>query len=435
MSTPSPVSLETLVSLCKRRGFVFPSSEIYGGLNGVYDMGPLGALLRNNIKKAWSQSLKDLDIEIFFMDGALLGPSALWEASGHVASFQDPLVDCLTCKHRYRADDIDLTKGCPHCGAHTWTDVRQFNMMFKTQLGASTEQAAIAYLRPETAQTVFANFKNVMTTMRAKMPFGIAQIGKAFRNEITPKQFLFRMREFEQMEIEWFCQEKEALAFFDFWLKQRHLFFQAIGLKPEHIRIRAHEKEELAHYSQATSDIEFLFPFGWKELEGVAYRGNFDLSQHSKHSGKDLSVHDEESSQAYMPHVVECSVGVDRLMIALLSDAYHEEIVDGEQRIVLHLHPKIAPIKAAFLPLSKTQAEATQELYKKYKRKGYSVAYDVSGSIGRRYRRQDEIGTPYCFTYDFDSNADQTVTVRHRDTMKQERISIDHIEEFLINVT
>lgn len=435
MATSSPVSLETIVSLCKRRGFVYPSSEIYGGLNGVYDMGPLGTLLRANIKNLWSKSLKALDYDIFFMDGAIVGPAALWEASGHVASFQDPLVDCLNCKHRYRADDIDLKKACPHCGTQAWTDVRQFNMMFKTQLGASTEQSAIAYLRPETAQTVFANFKNVMSSSRAKIPFGIAQIGKAFRNEITPKQFVFRVREFEQMEIEWFCEEKNALEFFEFWRNQRYEFYKSIGLKPEHIRIRPHEKEELSHYSQATSDVEFFFPFGWKELEGIAYRGNFDLTQHSKHSGKDLSVYDEETKTSYIPHVVECSVGVDRLMLALLSDCYQEETIDGEERVVLHFDPRLAPIKAAFLPLTKEQAQATEELYKNYKRKGYSVAYDVSGSIGRRYRRQDEIGTPYCLTYDFDSSAGNTVTIRHRDTMKQERIAIDAIEAYLVSIT
>ncbi len=424
-------SLETIVSLCKRRGFVFSSSEIYGGLNGVYDMGPLGTLMRNNIRAAWAQSLHDLDYDILFIDGAVLGPSALWEASGHVAHFQDPLIDCLTCKHRYRADDIDLTKGCPHCGARTWTEVRQFNMMFQTQVGASAEQASIAYLRPETAQTVFANFKNVISSNRVKLPFGIAQIGKAFRNEITPKQFIFRVREFEQMELEWFCAEAKALEFFNFWRDQRHHFFQAIGIKPENIRVRNHDKGELAHYSQATSDIEYLFPFGWKELEGVAYRGDFDLRQHSAHSGKDLSVYDEETQTSYIPHVVECSVGIDRLMLALLCDAFDEEVIDSEVRTVLRLSAQIAPIKAAFLPLTKAQDENARALYTNFKRKGYAVQYDVSGSIGRRYRRQDEIGTPYCFTYDFESSADNSVTVRHRDSMKQERIAIDAIQQFL----
>lgn len=431
MANTTPPSLETVVSLCKRRGFVYPSSEIYGGLNGVYDIGPLGVALKNNIRKAWSRAVNDLDV--FFMEGALLGPQALWQASGHVANFSDPLVDCLTCKHRFRADDIDMQAGCPHCGAkNTWTDVRPFNMMFQTQVGASSEQSSIAYLRPETAQAVFVNFKNVMTSMRAKIPFGIAQIGKAFRNEITPKQFLFRMREFEQMELEWFCTQERAREFFDFWQQRRQDFYRAIGINPEHIRIRAHAKEELSHYSQATSDIEFLFPFGWKELEGIAYRGNFDLTQHSTCSGKDLAVFDEETKQSYIPHVVECSVGTDRLLLALLCDAYDEETVEDEKRVVLHFAPSIAPVRAAFLPLTKEQIEPMEKIYRVFKAKGYDVQCDVGGSIGRRYRRQDEIGTPYCFTYDFDSAQDSCVTVRHRDSMKQERVSIDSLDRYFV---
>lgn len=430
MST-STVTLDALVSLCKRRGFIYQSGEIYGGVNGVYDVGPLGALLKQNIRDFWIKSLKAIDLEVVFMEGALLGAQAMWEASGHLANFHDPMVDCLTCKHRYRADELDLNKACPHCGNKAWTEVRQFNMMFSTQLGASAEGASTAYLRPETAQSIYINFKNVLSTSRVKMPFGIAQVGKAFRNEITPKQFLFRMREFEQMEMEWFCKPEEAQGFFEFWLKQRIDFYNKIGLRPEHVKIRAHEGSELAHYSKATSDVEFHFPFGWKELEGIAYRGDFDLTQHSKHSGKDLSVYDEATKTSYMPHIVECSVGTDRLMLALLCDAYHEDVVEGEPRIVLRLHPAIAPIKAAFFPLSKAQAEKTEALYKKFKHKGYSVQHDVSGSIGRRYRRQDEIGTPYCFTYDFESEATHTVTVRHRDTTHQERISIDAIEDYL----
>ena len=431
MSNTNP-SLETLVSLCKRRGFIYPSSEIYGGLNGVYDMGPLGAALKKNIRKAWTDHLNELARDIFLMEGALLGPQALWQASGHVANFSDPLVDCTACKHRFRADDINLQAGCPHCGARAWTDVRQFNMMFQTQLGASSEQASVAYLRPETAQAIFVNFKNVLTSMRAKIPFGIAQIGKAFRNEITPKQFLFRMREFEQMELEWFCTEASALEFFDFWQKRRLEFYDKIGVNAERIRIRAHEKEELSHYSTATSDIEFEFPFGWKELEGIAYRGNFDLTQHGKCSGKDLAVFDEETKTSYIPHVVECSVGTDRLFLALLSNAYHEETVEDEKRVVLRFAPHIAPVRAAFLPLTKAQTEPTEKIYRLFKSKGHAVDLDVTGSIGRRYRRQDEIGTPYCFTYDFDSAQDSCVTVRHRDTMKQERVSIDTLERFFV---
>jgi glycyl-tRNA synthetase len=425
------VTLEKLVSLCKRRGFVYQSAEIYGGLNGVYDTGPLGTLLKQNIRAAWTQALTTLDLSIVFIEGSLLGHHAVWEASGHTQSFQDPLIDCLTCKHRYRADDIDSSKPCPHCGATTWTPVRQFNLMFQTQVGASTEKSSIAYLRPETAQSIFVNFKNVQTTSRLKIPFGIAQIGKAFRNEITPKQFLFRMREFEQMELEWFCKAEQAQKYFEFWSEQRKNFYTYIGINPEKIRLRAHTQEELSHYSSATADVEYQFPFGWKELEGIAYRGNFDLTQHSKHSGKDLSIFDEEVKQSYLPHVVECSVGTDRLFLTLLFDAYCEDIVEGETRIVLKLHPLLAPYKAAFMPLSKQQSEPMHELFNTLKHKGYSIAYDETGSIGKRYRRQDEIGTPLCFTYDFDSLHDACVTVRHRDTMKQERIAIGQIESYI----
>lgn len=431
MTPNTSVTLEKLVALCKRRGFVYQSAEIYGGLNGVYDIGPVGTLLKNNIRQAWVNSLKALDLEVLFIEGSLLAPHAVWEASGHVQNFQDPMVDCLTCKHRYRADDIDLTKGCPHCGNKTWTDVRQFNLMFKTQLGASTDNSSVAYLRPETAQAIFINFKNVLSSNRVKIPFGIAQVGKAFRNEITPKQFLFRMREFEQMEIEWFCAAESAQGFFEFWCQQRRNFYAAIGISSDRIRLRPHEKDELSHYSSSTSDVEYLFPFGWKELEGIAYRGNFDLSQHMKFSGKDLSVFDEETKSSFVPHVVECSVGTDRLFLTLLFDAYQEDVVDNETRIVLKLHPTIAPYKAAFLPLTKQQNEPMEKIYKEIKKQGLEVQFDTSGSIGKRYRRQDEIGTPLCFTYDFDSETDNTVTVRHRDTMMQERIAINQISSYL----
>ncbi len=429
------VTLETITSFCKRRGFIYPSGEIYGGLNGIYDTGPLGALLKENIRKAWTKSLKQLDYDVLFLEGALIGSSSMWEASGHVENFHDPMVDCLICKHRYRANDIDLEKGCPHCGGRSWTDVRQFNMMFKTQLGASLDASSTAYLRPETAQAIFINFKNVISSNRVKIPFGIAQIGKAFRNEITPKQFIFRMREFEQMEIEWFCAPETAADFFEFWKSERLAFYHSIGIKPERIRIRAHEKDELSHYSKGTSDVEYHFPFGWKELEGIANRGDYDLRQHSKYSGKDLGVYNEETKESYLPHVVECSVGVDRLMLAILCGGYHEEMVEGEQRIVLQIHPTLSPIKAAFMPLTKVLAQPMMELYKEFKRKGYSVQYDESGSIGRRYRRQDEIGTPLCFTYDFESAGDKSVTVRHRDTMKQERIALTEIENYIKNYT
>jgi glycyl-tRNA synthetase len=431
MSSGNPVTLEKLVALCKRRGFVYQSAEIYGGLNGVYDFGHLGTLMKQNIRKAWIQSITSAQENILFFEGALLGPSQVWKASGHIDNFNDPMVDCLNCKHRYRTDEINLEKACPHCGKTAWTQPRQFNMMFKTQLGAAADDASTAYLRPETAQAIFINFKNVISTNRVKMPFGIAQIGKAFRNEITPKQFLFRMREFEQMELEWFCKPDQSDHYFDFWMKAREEFYPSIGIKKDRIHMRHHSKDELSHYSKGTIDVEYEFPFGTKELEGIANRGDFDLKQHSTHSGKDLSVYEEETKQAYIPHVVECSVGVDRLFLTLLFDAYAEDIVENEERIVLRLHPKIAPVKAAFFPLTKKQVEPTKEIYETLRKKGYSVQFDESGSIGKRYRRQDEIGTPYCFTYDFESETDHCVTIRNRDTTKQERIKIDDIEKHI----
>lgn len=431
MSSAS-VTLEKIVALCKRRGFVFPAAEIYGGLNGIYDFGPLGVLLKENIKKAWLQSLCNDKGEVVQLDGSLLGSHAMWTASGHTENFHDPMVDCLNCKHRYRADHVDLKKACPHCGKLQWTEPRNFNMMFQTHLGAAADQAALAYLRPETAQSVFVNFKQVISTSRVKIPFGIAQIGKAFRNEITPRQFLFRMREFEQMELEWFCTPEQANDFFHFWQEKRLAFYATIGLQKENIRIHKHEAHELSHYSKQTHDVEYQFPFGWKELEGIADRGDFDLSQHTKHSGKELAVYDEATKQSYTPHVVECSVGVDRLFLALLSEAYKEDTMDGELRTVLALNPRIAPIKAAFLPLTKKQTDKTIALYHTIQQNtSYAVQFDESGSIGKRYRRQDEIGTPFCITYDFESDTDQCVTIRHRDTAQQERIAIDQITTYL----
>lgn len=425
-------TLEKIISLCKRRGFAYQSSEIYGGLNGVYDIGPLGTLLKQNIRKTWKKSLNRLNETILFMEGSILSPHEVWEASGHVQSFQDPLVDCLKCKHRFRADDVDLNKSCPNCDNIAWTPIRQFNLMFQTQLGASVDNSSIAYLRPETAQAIFINFKNIYTSNRVKIPFGIAQIGKAFRNEITPKQFLFRMREFEQMEIEWFCAPESAESFFQFWISQRLDFYKNIGINQEKIRIRPHASDELSHYSKFTSDVEYSFPFGWKELEGIAYRGNYDLSQHMQYSGKDLAVFDEETKTSFIPHVVECSVGVDRLFLTLLFDSYYEENIDDEIRIVLKLHPQLAPFKAAFFPLSKQLAEPMEKIYKDLKDK-FEIQYDHTASIGKRYRRQDEIGTPLCFTYDFESETDNCITVRHRDSMKQERINIDQIENYIKN--
>ncbi len=432
--TESAATLDAIMALCKRRGFVYQSADIYGGLNGLYDFGHLGTLLKQNIRKSWLDSLYKTDNDILLMEGALLSPKRIWEASGHIENFHDPMVDCLNCKHRFRADEIDLQKPCSHCGKRGWTDVRTFNMMFKTELGAAAAQASEAYLRPETAQSIFVNFKQIMTTNRVSIPFGVAQIGKAFRNEINPKQFLFRMREFEQMELEWFCKEQTAQEAFAFWSAQRIAFYNTIGLTMEKIRIRAHEQGELSHYSKATSDVEYHFPFGWKEIEGIAYRGDFDLAQHSAYSGKDLRVYDEATKSSYFPHVVECSVGVDRLFLTLFFDAYDEDSAEGEQRIVLRFNPTIAPIKAAFLPLTKKQTDPMLSLFNDIKKRGCMVEFDESGSIGKRYRRQDEIGTPVCFTYDFDTDNDRCVTVRNRDTMKQERINIDRVSEYLDNL-
>jgi len=429
----SKVTLDKIIAFCKRRGFVYQSADIYGGLNGVYEFGHLGFLVKNNIRNAWRKSISNNDKgDVLFLEGALLGPRAVWEASGHVDCFHDPMVDCLNCKHRFRADHINLEKSCPDCGQKNWTEVRQFNMMFKTQLGASSESASEAYLRPETAQAIFTNFKNVMSTNRVKIPFGIAQIGKAFRNEINPKQFLFRMREFEQMEIEWFCKKENSNVFFDFWQNRRLNFFKNLGITPEKLRLRPHEQDELAHYSTKCSDVEYEFPFGWQELEGIAHRGNYDLSQHTKHSGKELSVFDDTTKESYIPDVVECSVGVDRLFLTLLFDSYTEDEIDGETRTVLKLAPSVAPIKAAILPLTKKQLEQSEKIFKNLKNIETNIMFDVSGSIGKRYRRQDEIGTPVCFTYDFDSDNDNAVTARDRDTTKQERISIDKIADYML---
>jgi len=433
-SKKANVTLDKIVSLCKRRGFVYQAADIYGGINGVYDLGHLGFLLKNNIRQAWKESMSKVTIgDVVFIEGSLLGPESVWEASGHLKNFHDPMVDCTNCKHRFRADHINLEKSCPNCGKKAWTEVRQFNMMFKTELGAAQGSSSKAYLRPETAQSIFTNFKNVLSTNRVKIPFGIAQIGKAFRNEINPKQFLFRMREFEQMEIEWFCKKENSDTFFDFWLQERMNFFNNLGFTRNKLRLRPHDKDELAHYSTKCSDIEYEFPFGWQEVEGIAHRGNYDLSQHTKYSGKELSVFDDITKTSYIPDVVECSVGVDRLFLTLLFDAYKEDTIEKETRTVLKLHPKIAPIKATFLPLTKKQVEKTEKIFKTIKKIEPNITFDVSGSIGKRYRRQDEIGTPVCFTYDFESDNDNMVTTRDRDTTKQERISIDKIAEYLKN--
>jgi len=428
------VTLEKIVSLCKRRGFVYPSAEIYSGINGVYDFGPLGALLKQNIKNTWMNYANSFAEDVVMLDGAILGASEVWKASGHLENFSDPMVDCLNCKKRYRADDIDLQKNCPACGIKNWTEVRQFQLMFETQLGAMSGQTNVAYLRPETAQSIFINFKNVTSSTRVKIPFGIAQIGKAFRNEITPKQFLFRVREFEQMELEFFCRPDESDKYFDIWVDRRRKFYDQLGINPEKLRLRPHAKDELAHYSKSCIDVEYNFPFGWKELEGVAHRSDFDLSQHTKFSGKDLAVFEEATKSSYTPHVVECSVGVDRLFLTLLFDAYYEDEVEGEVRTALRFHPKVAPIKAAIMPLVNKLIEPADKIYKDIKKLGYQVQFDTSGSIGKRYRRQDEIGTPVCFTFDFESLEDNKVTARNRDTLQQERISIDQIENYIKNI-
>lgn len=425
------VTLEKIVSLCKRRGFVFPSAEIYSGLNGVYDFGPLGYAMKQNIKKIWTNQFAALDYDVVMMDGALLGHHEVWTASGHVENFSDPMVDCLSCKKRYRADEINLEKACPHCGNKSWTEARQFKLMFETKMGAMADAASIAYLRPETAQSIFVNFKNVLTSSRVKMPFGIGQIGKAFRNEITPKQFLFRMREFEQMELEFFCKPEESDHFFDFWRKHRFNFYRSLGLNMERMRLRDHASDELAHYSKKCSDVEYEFPFGWKELEGIAHRGSFDLQQHTDHAKKDLAVFEEATRESYMPHVVEASVGVDRLFLTLLFDAYAEDVVEGESRTVLQLHPAVAPITAAILPLVKKLEPEAQVIMKALKKHGFSVQYDDAGSIGKRYRRQDEIGTPVCFTVDFQTAEDGKVTARNRDTLEQVRVSVEELGHYL----
>jgi len=432
----SQVTLENIVSLCKRKGFVFPAADIYGGINGIYDYGHLGYLMKENIKNEWRKSIQNDVGEIYFLDGSLIGPKAMWVASGHVENFHDPMIDCMNCKKRFRTDDdqIDIQKPCPSCGIKSWTDIRDFNLMFQTQLGAVQDDSAKAYLRPETAQTIFVQFKNMLTTNRAKIPFGVAQIGKAFRNEITPKQFLFRMREFEQMELEWFCKDVTSMYSFEFWVEKRKNFYTSIGINMDKIRMYQHPKEKLSHYSICTFDVEYQFPFGFKELEGIAHRGTFDLTQHTKHSGKDLAVFDQETGTSEIPTVIETSVGVDRLFLTLLFDAYCQDTMDGETRILLKLDPKIAPIKAAVLPLTKKLSEQAEPLYRALKKRFTNIDFDDSASIGKRYRRQDEIGTPLCFTFDFQSLEDNMVTVRDRDTGAQQRIAIDHAESYLADL-
>ncbi|MDQ5940805.1 MAG: glycyl-tRNA synthetase [Candidatus Dependentiae bacterium] len=429
----STITLEKIVALCKRRGFVFSSAEIYSGINGVYDFGPLGAQMKRLLKTAWLKHMQSFSEDVLEMDGALLGPAATWKASGHLDNFSDPMIDCTSCKKRFRADDgsVDPQKPCPSCGNKAWTDVRRFNLMFETNLGALVDADAKAYLRPETAQSIFINFKNILSSCRVKVPFGIAQIGKAFRNEITPRQFVFRVREFEQMEMEFFCKPEQSDEYFTIWLDRQKSFYLSLGFAPESFRFRPHDADELAHYSKNCTDVEFHFPMGWKELEGIAHRGAFDLTQHSQHSGKDLSVFEQENNRSYMPHVVECSVGVDRLFLAVLCNAYYEDIVEGEARVLLKLPMSLAPIQVAVLSLVKKLNDATHPVVALLKAAGLRVQFDDSGSIGKRYRRYDEIGTPYCVTVDFNTLEDKCVTIRNRDTLEQTRVPLTEIVRVL----
>jgi len=426
----SKVDMDKLVSLCKRRGFIFPSSEIYGGLGSCWDYGPLGVELKRNVKDAWWRAIVHQRDDVVGIDTSIIMHSQTWVASGHVDGFSDPLVDCKVCRQRWRADHVSDDK-CPACGGKL-TEPRQFNLMFKTFMGPVEDDANIVYLRPETAQGMFVNFENVMTTSRKKLPFGIAQVGKSFRNEITTGNFIFRTREFEQMELEFFVKPGTDEEWFNFWVKERFSWYLSLGIKKENLHLREHGKEDLAHYAKGCYDVEYLFPMGWAELEGIANRGDFDLTQHTKHSGKGLDYFDEETGQRYVPCVIEPSAGVDRSVLAFILDAYDEELAQGETRVVLHLHPALAPVKVAVLPLSRNEKlvplakEVNSEL-----RRHFVVQYDDAQSIGRRYRRQDEIGTPLCVTIDFQSLEDQQVTIRERDTMAQIRLPIKDLVETL----
>ncbi len=422
-----PDLMERVVNLCKRRGFVFPSSEIYGGFRSTWDYGPVGVLLKRNVKDAWWRSMVQERDDIVGLDAAILMAPQVWEASGHVATFTDPLVDCRHCQQRFRADHLPPSGACPNCGAKdSFTPARAFNLMFKTYVGPVEDDAAVAYLRPETAQGIFVNFANVLTTSRKKPPFGIAQIGKSFRNEITPGNFVYRTREFEQMEMEFFVPPEDGERWFEYWCDHRLRWFTDYGISDTKLRLRPHDTEELSHYSTATADVEFDFPWGWGELEGIANRTDFDLRAHSEHSGQDLSYYDQEHDRRYIPHVIEPALGADRALLAFLLAAYAEEDVAGERRTVLHLHPRLAPYTAAVLPLSRHErlvplADEVSDALRPH----FMIDTDSAGSIGRRYRRQDEVGTPWCITIDFDTLDDKAVTVRDRDTMSQDRVPID----------
>ena len=447
-------SMETVVAHCKGRGFVYSGSEIYGGLSNTWDYGPLGVELKNNVKKAWWKKFVQQSPFNVGLDSAILMNPQVWVASGHVGGFSDPLMDCRDCKTRHRADKLiedqteispegwDLVRMkqfvddnnvvCPDCGGKNFTDIRKFNLMFKTFQGITEDSKSEIYLRPETAQGIFVNFANVQRTTRKKLPFGIAQVGKSFRNEITPGNFTFRTREFEQMELEFFCKPDTDLEWFYYWKDFCRDWLLNLSMDEASVRFRDHEAEELSFYSKATSDIEFRFPFGWGELWGIADRTNYDLTQHSEHSGKTLDYFDTETNERYIPYVIEPSLGADRVVLAFICNAYdEEEIAEGDTRIVMHLHPALAPYKACILPLSKKLAEQAKELYATLS-ENFAVEYDDSGSIGKRYRRQDEIGTPWCITYDFESVEDGCVTVRNRDTMLQDRMPMGDVEAFIL---
>ena len=432
VAAPDPTLFDKVVNLCKRRGFVFPSAEIYGGFRSTYDYGPLGVLTLRNVKDQWWQSMVQLRDDIVGLDAAILGPPAIWEASGHLKNFTDPLVDCRNCQERFRLDKLDDPEKCPNCGAkNSFTDARQFNLMFKTHAGPVEDSAAEVYLRPETAQGMFVNFMNVLTTSRKKPPFGIAQIGKSFRNEITPGNFVFRTREFEQMEMEFFVPPGDGDRWYEYWCQERYRWYTDLGIPESTLRLRPHDADELSHYSSGTSDVEFLFPWGWDELEGIANRADYDLTQHATHSGEKLEYFDQASGERYVPHVIEPAAGATRTTMAFLMAAYDEEEVEregagkGEARTVLRLDPRLAPYKVAVLPLSKNEKlspKAREVLH--LLQPHFMTEYDETQAIGRRYRRQDEIGTPLAVTVDFDSLEDDAVTVRERDTMTQSRVPI-----------
>ena len=433
------LTMEKIVALCKRRGFVFPASEIYGGIGSTYDYGHYGVLLKQNVRDAWWQAMLRERDDVVALDSAIIQNPRVWEASGHLQGFTDPMVDCRTCKLRFRADHIDQSacgkkpSKCP--GEHDecdLTEARDFNLMFETTMGPIKDEGATVYLRPETAQGIFVNFKNVLQFARKRPPFGIAQTGKSFRNEITPGNFIFRTREFEQMEMEFFVPPDEAEKWFEHWCTERTDWYLKLGIRPSHLRLRAHEASELSHYSSATSDIEYLFPIGWSELEGVANRGDFDLSAHAATSGEKLEWHDPQKDERYVPHVIEPAAGADRAMLAFLCDAYDEEEIEGESRTVLRLHPRLAPVKVAVLPLMRKegQPERAKEIHAVLRQR-MNAEYDEGGSIGKRYRRQDEIGTPYAVTIDHQTMEDGTVTLRDRDSLAQERIAADDLADEL----